>query len=208
MKILLSITLLIIGFITSGCSTLQLSKEDATKIDAIKLNAKIDVPEKALFQGGASNFQNLGWLGPAIAAFDRPNDVVLTDFLKNKKIDIREIVYGQFLGELKNTILSSKIKEKSDHEITLSIVEYGLRKGWGFSNDMRPSVKILATMSDQHGNIVWKQEAFVGGATTELPIHPLEEWVKDPEALKDGFVMASKLAVSSILKDFELKELH
>lgn len=200
--------LLVIGFVTSGCSTLQLSKEDAIKIDAIKLNPKINVPEKALFQGGASNFQNMGWLGPAIAAFDRPNDVVLTDFLKNEKIDIREIVQGQFLQELKHTIFSSKIKEKSDYEITLSIVEYGLRKGWGFSNDMRPSVKIMATLSDPHGKIVWKQEEFVGGATIELPIRTLEEWVKDPAALKDGFMMASKLAIVSLLKDFELKASH
>ncbi|MFZ6679897.1 hypothetical protein [Undibacterium sp. Tian12W] len=64
----------------------------------------------------------------------------------------------------------------------------------------------MATLSDQHGKIVWKQEEFVGGATTELPIHTLEEWVKDPATLKDGFIMASKLAIISLLRDFESKE--
>src|SRR4051812_27381539 len=94
-SMILMVTILSLG----GCattSTITLTNDEISKIDSIRINPKVGVPETAFYHGAASNFSNGGLIGAAIAENDRPTDVILTELLTKNKIDIPEILATEF----------------------------------------------------------------------------------------------------------------
>ena len=204
-RVFLKILFLMVGTTLFGCSTVNLSRQDLNSIESISVNPEIAMPKQAVFLGRASNLKNMGFMGAAISEVDRPDDLIVTDFLIKEKIDVREILYSQFSSDLRKTILFPKLKSNGTHKVQLKIELFGLGKGWGFENNMKPSITLLATMTDPQGKVIWSNTELVGGETSELPSRTLEEWMKDPAALKNGFEQASKILVSLILKDFMIR---
>ena len=203
MKMRVSLTICMVSLLIGGCATAPLSKEKISAIDTISVDSKISAPIVAKFHGGASNFENMGWLGSAINETDRPFDVVLTEFITKNGIDVREILYQQFSEKLKSTILREKIRGEGGYKFKLEIEKYGLGKGWGFSNNMRPSLHVTASILNPQDELIWQRKELVGGITEELPIKTLEEWMRDPKELQAAFNEAAKAVSSLLLQGYE-----
>lgn len=194
---------LFFAFSLFGCSTINMSKSDLNGIQAISVNRQVDMPKSAIFHGIATNFKHNGVVGASISEIDRPTDVVLTDFLASEKISVQEILLTEFSKALENTVLSSKVKPNGTHSLTLKVSEFGLGKGWGFANNMKPIMTALVSLVDSNGKVIWRQEGVVDGFNTELPSRSLEDWMKDPTAMRESFELASKIVVTNILKGFD-----
>ena len=204
MKALLALMVVIMSVVISGCaSTGALGKSDLAKLGPVRLSTDVDAPKTAYYHGAASNFETMGLIGAAIATIDRPVDQALTEYLEKENIDIRKIVLERFSVALKNTTLSEKMDSHGDNEMKIRIEGYGLGKGAGMSNNMRPSLRIIVTLVSSKKEVLWEGSARVGGATEELPIKTIEEWMKDPEALRAAFSRAADMASSKVLKDYQ-----
>lgn len=202
-----SAALLVLSLILSGCAGMHPSKERMQAISGIKFSGKIDAPEKAFFHGGFSNFSVPGAAlnSPALAAVDRPNDVVLTTFLLENKIDVPDMVRSQFIASLRKTVLAAKLKDDGDHILAAKILVFGLGKGAGFANNMRPAITLKVTLTDPRGTTIIDQTELVSGVTTELQARLLEDWMKDPEALRAGYAQAAQIAIDAMLKRYEIQ---
>lgn len=83
--------------------------------------------------------------------------------------------------------------------MTLKVEQYGLGKGWGPANNMRPSASVRVTLVDENGKVVWSKFAGVGGATTELPIQKLDQWLANPDALRNAYVQVANMLADQLL---------
>ncbi len=171
-------------------------------MEPIRLVSQVTLPPKALYLGGASNFRDKGWLGAAIAMADRPTDVVLTEFLSAKKIDVSEIVFEQISAKMKKTAFGPKLSDVGRNEMKVTIAEYGLGKGWGFGDNMKPHISIKLIMTDAQGVVTFSKNELVSGITGELPARVFERWLEEPEALRAAYVAAAKILADRLLEGY------
>ncbi|MBN8280184.1 MAG: hypothetical protein J0M16_06220 [Gammaproteobacteria bacterium] len=192
--------LAIIGFavsalLASGCSN-NFTKEDAERITYVSVNPAVEMPEGASFQGvGAA-------LGPGLVEMiDRAKVSPLEKLITDAGIDVRQMLYDEFVSKLQTTVLQPKLRDRAGHEIRLAVVDYGVIKAWGFS--MRPLIKARVTMVDAAGREHWKKEAYIDGFTGKVPARKMEEWEKDPGAFKSAFSDGMRVVVEALLKGLE-----
>jgi hypothetical protein len=188
--------LLVAAFTLSGCATNTLAPN---RVESLRLDTQVEAPDTAYYRGGASNFKGDGLLGALVATADDDDSAVLTKLLRKEKIDFPSIFYTQFSERLKNSSLGSKLQETGVLRMQLKIEGYGLGKGWGMSNNMRPSATVHVEIIDGKNAILWKKDAMVGGVTTELAIHTLTEWAHKPDELRDAYVQAANMLANQIL---------
>ena len=187
------------AMLLSACASTALAP---TKVDSFRLDPHVDAPNTAYYYGGASNFSGQGLLGAFIATADDDDSALLTKLLHQEGIDFPGIFYTQFSEKLKNSSLGPKLNEAGALRMKLKVEKYGLGKGWGMSNNMRPSATVRVEIVNAQNIVIWKRDAMVGGATTELPIHTLTEWAQKPDQLRDAYVLAANLLIDQLLKGF------
>ncbi len=202
MKYKLIIAFLLTGLVTAGCSTVGGDRKFQA-VDSVKLSRDIEMPKGASYKGGASNLSNGGLIGAVIYLnTDRPKDVVLTDYLKEKNILVSEILREQTVLKLKSTVFAEKLNDAGKFEIGIKVIDYGLSKGWGFSGNMKPTIKANMTMVGPNNEVIFSEEGLVGGATGELLGKSIEEWMVDPEGLRAGYVDAANRLVDILLAHY------
>lgn len=133
---------------------------DVNTIDEISVNKNITIPRSAKFLGLGS------MLGPGLIELnDRNRDQILTDIFTKNSIDVGNIIYTAFSNELHNTTFNSKLKDDAKFQFIIEVTDYGLAKGWGLGNNMRPLVRLKAKIIDSNNNKLWGNSSSVWGGT-------------------------------------------
>jgi hypothetical protein len=180
----------------SGCAT---TTPVSQRVKSFRLESQVEAPDTATYHGRASNFKWDGLIGAAIASADDDEATLLTKFLRKEEIDVPHILFSQFSERLQGSSLGSKLQESATFRMTLKVEQYGLGKGWGPANNMRPSASVRVTLVDENGKVVWSKFAGVGGATTELPIQKLDQWLANPDALRNAYVQVANMLADQLL---------
>ena len=180
----------------SGCATTIAVSE---RVQSFRLESHVEAPDTAIYHGRASNFEANGLVGALIASADDDEATILTKFLRKEEIDFPHIFYAQFSERLQGSSLGSKLQESAAFRMTLNVQQYGLGKGWGMANNMRPTATVRVTLVDDSGKVIWSKLAGVGGATTELPIRKFDQWLGNPDALRGAYVQVANMLADQLL---------
>lgn len=170
---------------------------DLNSIDEISVNKIISNPKSAHFLG-------LGTvLGPGLVELkDRKRDEALTEICIKNDIDIAKIIYTALLAEFRNTTFNSILKDEAKFQVIIDVTDYGLAKGWGFGNNMKPFIKTKIKIIDPNNNKLWGNTAYVDGSTKATPIKHATEWFNNPDLLKSAYQNAANILAKSLLKKF------
>lgn len=212
-KFFLKITITIfIAFCLSsslGCaSKVSLRKEDIQANRSVNISNKVSLPETMFYQGRKEMMLQgtLGLIGAAAAEGGRKNTVdIIKDVMNKSNVDATQIVRTEFEQQLKSSNLFNTIlPDRGNYpEIKLTIQLYGFASPQTFSSQLRPMLGITGELVKPDGSVIWKNYEYVSNLNGKTPSYTLEEYIKNPELIREAFNVASQIAVKGLIDDMK-----
>ena len=196
-------------FLGACASTTELTKENESKINAIGINNKVKIPEKAFYHGpGKAVGAMFGAVGAIIAEATDSNDELIVEYMKKNDINIDDIVLEEFTKQIKlNNKLAGKLTSDEiaapDANLVLEVRIYGIAQTHGFSSEYRPTLGVAAKLVSNSGEILWEEYEFVTALNDETSGIPFEDYFKDPAVMKDKYENVSRIVVALLIKSLQ-----
>ncbi|MEM7250245.1 MAG: hypothetical protein AAF493_02405 [Pseudomonadota bacterium] len=112
-------------------------------------------------------------------------------FVKESGIRLEGIVMSSFEQALsENGPFEAVVPSGGDGQIQLVIADYGLERGWSFS-ESKPWLRLEARIFDQTGKMLWEEISEVNGFSEVSESRTLEGWLEDPDALRAAYRSAA-----------------
>jgi hypothetical protein len=194
----------------SGCaSSMSYQQHDKTNVQPVLISKEVPLPTM-YYQGfgDVSMGAFFGLSGLLVEMIEnsnkevqpKPVDVV-TYVLKKNKIDIREIVLKEFEKQIKASNLFSEIATEGENypKFNLSILMYGFAQPHGLSKQLKPQLNLLGVLVNPDKSILWWSSAFVTNLSGQTTSHTLEEYLTDPELMREAFNRASEVVVTDLV---------
>ena len=70
-----------------------------------------------------------------------------------------------------------------------------------FTSNLLPHLVVRAQLSRPDGEIVWKQREWVSLWGTDAPGHSLEEYLENPELIREAIDFAAKVVIDALVQD-------
>jgi len=173
-----------------GCtSSITLKKDTILSNQSVSISKYISVPVVMYYDGKKK-------AGPETI-----------DVMFQSGIDIPQIVRGEFEQQLKNANLFSTIQpDAGDYpELKLSIKVYGFVHIHGLSRQLKPMLGVEGKLVTPDGSVLWKKYDYVTNLNGETPSHTGEEYINDPELIREAFNTASQIVVSGLIDHMNTK---
>lgn len=191
-----------------GCAT-QLSITNRESIRTVSINKNIKIPDEIYYYGLGHGVGGAlsGLIGQAIAdVAAQGTKAQIKTAMQEGHIDLAQIVREQFETELVAArIFPSIIPEGGDAEVRLEIGMFGFAQIFGdiLSNQMKPMLTINGSLVRTDGTIIWKKSSYVINATKQTPSHTLEEYLQNPQLMREAFTVAAKIASAELVKHMQ-----
>lgn len=184
----------------SGCgSSIALKKDDISANQYVNISKNVLTPETMYYQGPESIIPGL--IGVISAAESgKTAKLILQETMLSNNIDVPQILRKEFEQQLINSPVFSTILPDAGNypEIRLSISYYGFGIH-GLSRQMKPMFGVVGQIVKPDGSVIWRKYDFVTPLGGETPSHTIEEYISNPELIREAFNVASKIVVSGLV---------
>ena len=208
----LPITIFIIIYLLStfGCApSVTLKKDTLLSNQPVSISKNVSLPETMFYQGRKESIlAGFGLFGILVAESGIKETSGIIKYVMNKfDIDIAQIVRGEFEQQLRNTNLFSMIQTDRGNcpELKLTIKVYGFGQPQGLSSQLKPLLGVAGELASPDGSVLWKKYDYVSNLNRKTPSHTLEEYLNDPELIREAFNTASQIVVSSLIDHMNTK---
>lgn len=197
---------LILSVLLTGCaSTQKLSEQDKKRIEAVKLNSKVERPKEMYYFGpGASIGLLFGAVGGAIAGASNigPGNEMLS-FAEQNGVRIEEIVAQEFEGALRQSGKLKIVDMAGDNgaTINLSVIQFGFSVPNGFSSKLVPVVSFKSEMVDAGGNVIWSARDSVLPLGNPVEGEPADALRLNAKAIEAAWRAAVKHIARSMVEE-------
>ena len=72
---------------------------------------------------------------------------------------------------------------------------YGFGQPQGLSSQLKPLLGVVGELVAPDGSVLWKKYDYVTNVNGKTPSHTLEEYLNDPELIREAFITASQIVV-------------
>jgi len=189
-------------------TTIPIAEDARAHIHVVSVNPNVKLPAEMTFMGtGQGTALLLGGplLGSIIAnkTAEAPKAELLASMQANH-IVVADIVATEFAKEASKSAGAIQFvvgNAPADAQVELNIISYGIAQAQPLGAALYPLVSVSAVMKTPDGRVVWQASEFAGPHHADNKVgHTYDEYVKDPELLRQGFVTGSDIA-SRMLAD-------
>lgn len=189
----------------SGCApSITLKKDTILSNQSVSISKNVSLPETMFYQGLKESILvgTFGLLGVWAAESGRKSTSDIIKYVMNKSnINMSQIVRGEFEQQLKNSNLFSTIQPDGGNypEFKLSIKMYGFAQPHGLSSQLKPMLGVVGELVNSDRSVLWKKYNYITNLNSKTPSHTLEEYLNDPELIREAFNNASQIMVSGLI---------
>lgn len=192
----------------TGCaSSVAFNKQDRESIRSVSVGKDIKVADDIYYQGaGQSVGMAFGLLGALIgeAAAQEPKNQ-LKAAIKESQINPGHIVREQFANKLVETnIFPAIVPEGGDAEIRLEVNMLGFAQADPFSNQLKPMLGVSGSLARKDGTVLWEKNDFVANLNEQTPAHTLEEYLQNPQFIREAFTVAAKIVSDELIEHMRM----
>ena len=212
MKIRNVFTTVALAVSVASCGMANNLTDDAlSKISSVSVDKEIGGAKYASYFGAGENaaFALGGVIGAAASTdSNMSKGEKLTQVLEKNHIDVRTKYYQRFLKKVaEHPLFKGKLVRSGSGEAAvfhLEVYKYGLYASGPFSSKLEPEVGIRATLTDQQGNKLWTNFAYVTAINFSGYEYTLEEYMKNPAKLNAAYDAALDKAVNTLVGKLKL----
>jgi len=205
MKSIQAACALVILVLAYGCATTQpIADGERRTIRKVTVDKNVVIPEQPVVIGPSASTGSLlfGPLAIAAAMTGNADSVALKEFMDKNKIDIREIVHREFVGNLAAGRVAV-VDEGGDANFELTVESYGLGPAFNLSpvnKPLRPSLRLQGKLSSADGKLLWQNVDYITNLS-DMPAHTMDKYLADPALTRDAFKTAAQLTIDSLLNN-------
>ena len=191
-------------------TTVPIGDDARAHIHVVSIDPAVKLPAEITFMGTGQGaalllggplvgtlIANKTAAGPKaeLAAAMQANHIVLGDILAAE--------FATKASEGAGTIKFVVGDAPADAHVELSVVAYGISQAQPLGSALYPLVNVSAVMKTPDGQVVWQATEFAGPHNQDNKVgHTYDEYVKDPELLRQGFVTGSDIASRLLAENF------
>jgi len=178
-------------------------------IHTVRVNPVVKLPPDMMYMGPAQGVAMLlagPLLGQQVAsATGTSAKAQLAAQMQANHIDVGEIVATEFAkqasaGTSVNFVVGSA---PADAQVDLVVNVYGIGSAHALGSTLYPIVNLSVTMKAADGSVIWQATHVAGAQNFENKEgHTLEEYVKNPELLRQAFVNGGDIVSRVMVQDF------
>ena len=209
---IIGISIWVIGvfIMINGCAGhIALTKDANLPIRSVSINKEVPKPDTIGVYGSGETFAaltgfvTLGVAGAVVASeIPKKRGPLLKYVMEKEGIDMGQILRDQFVDQLKNSgLFSTVLDEGGDAEFKLSILVAGFAKPAGFTSKLQPELSVEASLIKPDGTILWKNRRTVTQGTSRTPSRKYEEYINNPELIREAISICSRIVVDKLVKD-------
>jgi hypothetical protein len=121
--------------------------------------------------------------------------------MREGQVDVEQIVREQFKTELAGSaIFPSIVSEGGDAEVRLEVGMFGFSQPHGFSGKLVPVLGVIGSLTRKDGTVLWKSHDHVSPLNGQTPAHTLEEYLQNPQYMREAFTIAAKIVSEGLVK--------
>lgn len=179
-----------------------------TGIHTVRVNPVVTLPPDMLYAGRAEGVAGIlsGPLLAAQAAAVTGSDTraQLAAEMQAHHIALDEIVAAEFARQASaGTPMTFVVGgAPADAQVDLTVNAYGIAHAHSLGSTLYPIVNLSATMKGPDGKVIWQATHVASAQTLENQDgHTLEDFLKDPELLRQAFVHGSDIVSHVMAED-------
>jgi hypothetical protein len=208
MILIFSSFVLVMTILTGCVSQKSLTKKDKESIRSVSINKQVKMPDDFLYMGPAQAWGVAGGLIGAMAGQSdaRSAKAQIKTAMQENQIDLEQISREQLEAELlKANLFPSIVPEGGDAEIRLEVRLFGLVQKNSFSAQLKPTLGITGILVGSNGTVFWQKYDYITAFNDQTPEHTIEEYLKNPQFLREAFITSAKVISEGLVKDIRLE---
>jgi len=199
-----SITLLLglAAVISFGCATTQdLAVEDRERTKTVRIASEIHEGAVMCMDRTDATVGVLFGVVGGLAAAARDQEGKIRDCAQRAEIDIGDMVASEFRDQLQaREIFSIVDSMDADAILRIDVPYYGLFVPHGFASKLKPVLMVHARLERPDGTVIWEDNENVSASADETPSHSFDDYMSDPERLRDAWQQAAQIVVAEMLE--------
>ena len=202
--------LLATAFFMTACVAPRVAMAPEAKggIHVVRVNPVVQLPADMLYRGRAEGVAMMlsgPLLGDQVAsAVGKDAKAQLIAEMGTNHIDLGEIVAAAFARQAS---AGSPIKfvvgsAPADAQVDLKVNVYGIAHAHALGSTLYPIISLSATMKTPDGKVSWQASHVASAQNVENQEgHSLEDYLRDPELLRQAFVTGSDIVSRVMAQD-------
>ncbi len=178
-------------------------------IHTVRVNPVVKLPPDMLYMGPAEGVAMLV-AGPllgqqAASSTGTSAKAQLAAEMQANHIDVGEIVAAEFAKEASaGTSINFAVgSAPADAQVELAVNVYGIAHAHTLGSTLYPIVNLSVTMKAADGSVIWQATHVASAQNFENKEgHTLEEFLKNPELLRQSFINGSDIVSRIMVQDF------
>lgn len=140
-----------------------------------------------------------GAIGGAVASDEGTSkDDEYAEAFRKQDYDLAKALKQSFEESLQSKTGIQSREENADATVTISVVRYGLAKGWGLTDKTAPFISARVEMKDRNDKIIWRQIESLDSQSYDCTFHSSEEWLADPSLLVAEYNRSIKIFMDNV----------
>lgn len=200
----LIITISLIALL-SGCMNSKLTTEMQTGINTVSVDNNVGMPKEMIYYGAGVQAGSLFGLLGALAVADQEQSERdrIMNIMSENGIEPGQIVASEFRKKLDTKkIVPTIVDSGGDATFEFKIDQYGLMYK-PFTALLKPRLEVTVLLKKANGEIVWKNKGSTGSYTDTTKAYTFQDYVRDPELLRDSFESAANIIISKIVANIQ-----
>ncbi len=192
------VLLLFVCFLSACSPIIPLNQENVSKVKTIYVQPEINVNGEMIYEGREGKLtKHVGLISLFVLGSTMTNKTNnMKEFVDKNKIDIRKIVYQQWIKQLNQTKF---IQNKSaDAIMTIEIKYYGIKARSPFTDEMGAVMKINAKLT-WHDQVIWEDSDDLIESDKVNPGYTEQEILEDPQKLVEMWDKISEKIIKRML---------
>ena len=202
--------LLATAFLTTACVAPRVAMTPTAKtgIHTVRVNPVVQLPADMRYRGraeGAAAMLGGPLLGDQVASVvARETTARLVAEMRDNHIDLGAIVAAEFTTQASagSPIAFVVGSAPADAQVDLTVNVYGVAHAHALGSTLYPIVSLSATMRTPDGQVAWQASHATSPQDVENQEgHSLEDYLRDPQLLRQAFVVGSDIVSRVMVQD-------
>ena len=118
-------------------------------------------------------------------------------------ISVFEIAKAQFIADAnaRSQITFGDVTPVKDGELSLTVDYFGFSRRYVFGRMVSPVIGVTAELYRYDGKLVWQKSAFVSALSHPDVGESVQDYLDEPQRMRQAFERAAKLAVEQLVDD-------
>jgi hypothetical protein len=179
-----------------------------TAIHTVRVNPVVQLPADMLYRGqkeGVAMMLSGPLVGAQVAsAVGKETATQLVAEMRANHIDLGQIVAAEFARQASSgsSITFVVGSSPADAQVDLTVNAYGITQAHALGTTLYPIVSLTATMKTPDGTVIWQANHVASAQNVENQEgHGLEDYLRDPELLRQAFVTGSDIVSRVMVQD-------